>query len=544
MSAHSTAPRTLRRSLAPMVASADALAAQDMPELEPEPELAVADIQGNIWPGFNTAHMSLLGLRIDETRVDRARLWLRDIAPLVSTIESVWHAKEVRRAVAMATGAAPPRPDIFLNVALAFDALVLLGLPSANIPEGLFRSGMGKANLQDQSDANGVPIGWLTGATPETTPHVFLIVAADDAQALADAVAILAQSCGAGSGLNVIYRDQGTRLPHDREHFGFRDGISQPGMRGRRSAHPESFLTRRLLDPADPWAARFAKPGEELLWPGQFILGYPGQDEFSEAPGPVSEPAEPWMKNGSFMVFRRLRQDVAKFKAFTRQQARTVSKQLARRVNAKEIAAWMVGRWPAGQALVRCPLAPCAGRELEAGINHFDYADAVPSTQVQTTQGVAPVAGAPGDVEGLRCPHFAHVRKVNLRDKPTDIRPSQFFRLLRRGIPYGPAWSKKETVAPDRGLLFVSYQQNIEQFITLSTLWMNQTSSPEGAHGHDLLVGQNASGARTAQRTFSDGSSAQLKADVEQNWVIATGGGFFFTPARSVLAGLKLTSEN
>ena len=46
----------------------------------------------------------------------------------------------------------------------------------------------------------------------------------------------------------------------------FMDGISQPGIPG---------LTR----PSRPGAAPGqGLPGQDLVWPGEFVLGYPGQD--------------------------------------------------------------------------------------------------------------------------------------------------------------------------------------------------------------------------------------------------------------------------
>ena len=71
-------------------------------------------------------------------------------------------------------------------------------------------------------------------------------------------------------------------------------------------------------------------------------------------------------------------------------------------------------------------------------INHFDYAADVPDVRVHAAEGPSVIEGAPADVNGERCPHFAHIRKVNLRDKLTDQGPSFRFRMLRRGIPYGP----------------------------------------------------------------------------------------------------------
>jgi deferrochelatase/peroxidase EfeB len=170
-------------------------------------------------------------------------------------------------------------------------------------------------------------------------------------------------------------------------------------------------------------------------------------------------------------------------------------------------------------------------------INHFDYASEVPDVQVHASEGPSVIAGAPADVNGERCPHFAHIRKVNLRDKLTDQGPSFRFRMLRRGIPYGPLFQPAAPDDADRGLLFVAYQRDLQPFITASATWMNSAAAPEG-FGHDLLVGQNRAG-RTAERHSPDGRQATLDAPGDSAWITPTGGGFFFSPAVSVFATLR-----
>jgi Dyp-type peroxidase family len=532
------APRVLRYERARVaVAAALALdepsiaAARPTADADEEPVLAADDIQGNILPGFNTEHLVLLGLRIRATEEAAARQWLRELTPLITSLNDAFEAREVRRAVAMATGEAPPRPGVFLNIALSFDALAPLGLTSENIPAGPFRSGMPAANLGDPLDGTGMPIGWRVGATRDTTPHLLVILGADDGRALAEARDVLVAHTGPGLGLDPMYEDVGARLPGETEHFGFRDGVSQPGVRGRRTAHPDSFVTRRYIDAADPLALRFARPGQPLIWPGEFLFGYPVQDAL-EGPGPVAAPPESWMMNGAFLTFRRLRQDVGALERFAEREATAASTALGRPVTAAEVKAWLVGRWPDGEPLVRSPDGPPApGTTNEFELNYYDYVDAVPATTVQTDGSALPVRGADGDDRGHRCPRFAHVRKVNLREKTTDRGPSSSFRVLRRGIPYAAE-------ANDRGLLFLSYQRSVEQFMTLAVNWMNGQSGPEGDSGHDLLVGQPA-GTRSGVREFADGRAASVSASEKERWVMPTGGGFFFAPARSVFAGLR-----
>jgi hypothetical protein len=74
-----------------------------------------------------------------------------------------------------------------------------------------------------------------------------------------------------------------------------------------------------------------------------------------------------------------------------------------------------------------------------------------------------------------------------------------------------------------------------DQFLTLSQTWMNSATAPEG-FGHDLLVGQRRQGRRAIRRV--DGREAPIEAQSGDIWVHPTGGGYFFTPAASVLASL------
>ncbi len=109
------------------------------------------------------------------------------------------------------------------------------------------------------------------------------------------------------------------------EHFGFKDGISQPAIRGLSSSNPTDFFDTRLLDPADPNFNRFAEPGRPLVWPGQFLIGYNRQDP-QDAVNP-KKPAPlnlPWQKNGSYLVYRRLQQLVHKFWEFCETSARAL----------------------------------------------------------------------------------------------------------------------------------------------------------------------------------------------------------------------------
>ena len=129
------------------------------------------------------------------------------------------------------------------------------------------------------------------------------------------------------------------------EHFGFKDGVSQPGIRGVDTPRPGGEPNQ-------------GNPGQDLLWPGEFVLGYQTQIDGPDTvnhpplspnpnPGPVSQSGPAWAADGSYLVFRRLQQDVAGFHAQLHQLAP------ANGLDPRVFAAKLVGRYDSG-----CPLEP------------------------------------------------------------------------------------------------------------------------------------------------------------------------------------------
>jgi hypothetical protein len=235
-----------------------------------EPVLASADIQGNVLPGFNTRHQTLLGLRFDGD----PRAWLASVLPFVSTLADVHGYRLVRRQARL-HGEAPAAIPVWVNIAFAAKGLAALGSDVERIRDQRFRQGMGgTSNLGDPRDRShpGHPSRWVVGGTPERTPDALVIVASDDAAGVRDRVAQVRE------GRTVIYEQEGHGLDGEIEHFGFRDGISSVGVRGRLDRASDSHLTRRTID-----SNRFGRPGQPLMWPGQFVFGYPRQR--SDDPG-------------------------------------------------------------------------------------------------------------------------------------------------------------------------------------------------------------------------------------------------------------------
>jgi Dyp-type peroxidase family len=359
------------------------------------------------------------------------------------------------------------------------------------------------------------------------------------------------------AGFNKDFIQSGALAGH--EHFGFLDGVSQPGLRGRYSSHWHDVLTPRQ-NPDDPDQG---KPGQDLLWPGEFVFGYPGQaaDRPVEEPGPdpmtdgAGNPVAPlWAEDGSFLVFRRLRQDVHAFHAFLHDQAAELG------VTPAALGARLVGRWASGAPTMRAPDAdnPNLGGD-DCANNDFEYQDETEPTR--NRRGLDQCAdkthpASPGDETGDRCPFAAHIRKTHPRDDVPQNRieddpdegrrrlrepDTQTHRLLRRGIPFGPS-SSSTPEAPvddglDRGLLFMAYMTSIvDQFEFVTKRWVNDPDFKEPGTGVDPILGQSQAADGSRQRTFKvriGGVDRQLTAP--DDWVIPTGGGYFFAPSISAL---------
>ena len=208
-----------------------------------------------------------------------------------------------------------------------------------------------------------------------------------------------------GSGLELAHAQPAALLGQQREHFGFTDGFSQPAIEGvaREDVRGQGIPYKRA-----PWWP-LSRTRWRAVKPGEFVLGYEDEDR-----GPAPAPPAPFDRNASYMVWRKLHQDVGGFRAQLAEQARRLE------LDEELVAAKLVGRWRDGSPLVLRPDGPdpALGNDKRRA-NDFRYGD---------------------DPLGLRCPRGAHVRRANPRDAlGWEGRLTARHRILRRGMPYGPA---------------------------------------------------------------------------------------------------------
>ena len=312
------------------------------------------DIQGNIVPGFNKDHQHFLFLAIDDVR--KARRWLRRLAPQLTTMDDALAFVRAHRSARLRTGnVEPPLNATWINLAFSYGGIAkLAGAKEADkFGDQRFRQG-----LAERSTYLGDPSSpahphhrrrWKVGG-PGREADIFVMVAADEPSDLKFAVKELMDGF---DGVSFLFGQRCDTLPGNlrgHEHFGFKDGISQPGVRGRVSEAAGDYLTPRYLAKDDPHARLFAKPGQPLVWPGQFLLGEPRQDtQDLFAPAPAAKNFPSWARRGSYVVVRRLRQDVEAFWTFVIDHAGSM--------DPIHFAATLVGRWPSGAPLMRAAAA-------------------------------------------------------------------------------------------------------------------------------------------------------------------------------------------
>jgi Dyp-type peroxidase family len=494
-----------------------------------EPTLDEADIQGHLATGFGTLRSRFLGIKLID--INQARVTLLSEVDNVTTLSKA-QQKRIERRAAFATGRERPIfDDVMMAMGLSAIGLRKLGVTLEASLDQNFVNGMAAdaATLGDATDTSGNPLNWVVGDAPENTPDVFIILAGEIEDKLNQAANNLLSKLG--NAVRLIYDQQAYRRSDDKEHFGFNDGISQPGLRGRLS--DGTFLARRLLPEDDPRNDIIAQPGKPLIWPGQFIFGYPSQSEDPRIPG--AERSFPqWLKNGSFLVFRRLRQDVALFRNAFKKLAEDISDS---GLSADMLMAKAVGRWPDGTPLAVSPDAsdPSVAEDRFRN-NYFSFSTPQADIQVSDNGKVKTIPGTKADLFGFRCPAVAHIRKINPRDDTTDIGTEDTLSkmILRRGLIFGPDFEAEPEA--ERGLLFLSYQSSIElQFIFLQKNWANSVTRPS-ASGHDPIIGKSSlpNGERQGRLPLSPAKEFQLK--FNGDWVETSGGAYFAVPG---IAGLR-----
>ncbi len=291
-----------------------------------------------------------------------------------------------------------------------------------------------------------------------------------------------------------------------REHFGYVDGLSQP-----------------VLDP-DQNGTVYNRNRINL---GEILWGY--DNEAEAAPHPDKAPDEAtkrkirdqlaWLKDGSFLVIRKLKQDVAAFEKAVSAAARATG------LSPAIIKNKMMGRDVDGTAPVPTPVNKP---------NDFDFSHE--------------------SKPGAQCPFHSHIRRSNPRLKddenlaPVPPPGKRTPRIMRRGMSYGPRFdgATPASADADRGLVFMAYNASIAEQLEVIQRWISGGNSSGGFSGQsDPFMGVPIHGQQRYFR-FQDGDrSYQIALDGAQErpgepttFVRLQWGVYLFTPSIKVVEKL------
>jgi Dyp-type peroxidase family len=425
------------------------------------------DIQGNVLRGYPLDHAAHVFLAIGDGAGAGGRRLLRDILPRVTT-GAPW----------------PPgdRPVTTLNAAFTYGGLRALAPGRAwldALPED-FREGMAARAARELGDLGpSASTSWEAGLG-DGGADVLLTVYASGAGERDRKAEALAGQIGAVSGLRVVRVQATDTLPDAREHFGFRDGFSQPAVAGSGRSPRGEGVRGRL--------------GWRPVRLGEFLLGHLDED------GVVPGAGEEMLRNGTFMVWRKLAQHVEEWDAW-RLEAAGGDPAVARRIG------WeVVGRRDDGTSLMRPPRNGPGPPEPD---NEFTYED---------------------DPHGRRCPLGAHVRRASPRDALGwgTVR-SKRHRMIRRGMAYGP---REGGAGVDRGLVFVCLNASIaRQFEFVQGKWLGDGAAFGLGDDQDFLLGD-----ATTKMTIQGEPPRFLTGG--RRFVTTRGGHYLFVPGMEALRRL------
>ena len=389
-------------------------------------KLNLPDIQGFIVRGYRMPMVRYFLLQVSNAASARSAMG-RLVSPdgengLQVTTAEQWHVA-VPGPLDNPKTAPKRRPDYCLNVGVTWSGLVALGVKDhiPPIPTGSFDAfveGAAKRAARVGDTGESGPEHWV-GRFGSGTDHVMIALYAlnpDAMKTYSDRLTALIQEGNAFrelwhiDGAAIFEMQDGQLVPVPKVHFGYTDCIT---------------ITPRIIggpEPVDP-------DHQQACEPWLFLLSEDAKNYT------LPRPVELW-RNGSFGVFKMVRQDVVGFENFLQSNKDRIDPEL--------LAAKLCGRWRNGVPLALSPdtNSPPGGITPEQ-LNNFEYVNSDSS----------------GDPRGLRCPVGAHVRRVNPRGQPvqgqgTPGGSNNTHRLIRRGMPYGPPYDPK---APydgiERGLL-------------------------------------------------------------------------------------------
>ena len=506
-------------------------------------DLDLADIQGNILQDFVSGYPVARFVLLHVTEPEKGRAFVLEYRKKVTT------ALRWASSGAYAQKIQTTKPDVAINIAFTYTGLQALGLPTRMLarlpPEFMDGMKMRAPILGDDEGANAGDDGGLMKWDPVWGERAHILIGLngllDDQghaqpalQRETDALLALCQQYG----LTVLsghassdnrWQDAHARLaknkatykPVPMEHFGFIDGISNPVFEGQ-FGDPHADAAMAIGN--GKVMAKTQDGDNDSRWAplatGEFLLGHP--DEAQETEDAAPPPAI--MRNGTFLVYRKLHENVGSFNAYFAKAAAIYAK--ANNVPVEDasriLKAKMAGRWEDGVPVAVAPTiaewnafnAKYAGKDLDRPYVDFTYGD---------------------DVDGAKCPVASHMRRTNTRDSLTGTSSAlnNRRRILRRGIPYGETTNDDDQ---EHGIIFLAMCASISrQFEFVQQQWINYGLDANAGNDTCPISGNRKGDAKFIIPVDPKGSETPfICADIPQ-FVEMRGGDYFFMPSLTAL---------
>jgi Dyp-type peroxidase family len=449
-------------------------------------EIDVSDIQGFALRGYNFPFARYLLLELLGSKA--AQRFAGHVIPHITT------------GVKWDSG----KPSSTVNIAFSQPGLMQLDLPEETLLSF-------PVEFQQGMKARGEILGDTGKDAPERWDavwrggrvHAWLGVNGRSQEALEHRCSEMLRIMDETKGARLLYGQDASSIFIDgkqtsKEHFGYTDGFGNPDFKG---AQRDCVPGQGKLTSDGRW---------EALATGEFLLGY--ADESGELP--VAPIPHLLARNGTFMAYRKMHQNVATFRRYLDEQARRYAPGTK-----EQLAAKFVGRWRDGTPLELSPDRPDQAIVKD------------PNRNTDFTYG--------GDLAGARCPLGAHIRRANPRDafgfngKLVNRR-----RIMRRGMPYGAYVPEGEPVndKDERGIVFIALNASLfRQFEFVQQQWIQYGNDALQGNDKDLLTGAHGGKGKFVVQGTTDPRNPPFICGALPDFVELRGGDYFFMPGLTAL---------
>jgi Dyp-type peroxidase family len=432
-------------------------------------------------------------------------------------------AKKILASVANSiTNVSTQAYDIYQNIGFTSTGLRALGLKEGNLESFSreFREGMVTPHRQrllgdyDSSD----PANWKWGGPGNERIHLIWMAFGMNETITINYCNQLKEKFSS-YGLKEIHRLDGQTFPDDKEHFGFRDSISQPAIIG----------------------SGVKGINNDNIKPGEFLMGYKNEyNIYPDTPLLVEKQGDFNMladdeegsgyknlgRNGTYFVLRQLKEDVNGFWSFLNERTKNEDGSFNPDESTK-LAAKMMGRWPSGAPLVKHPDKDPGGLSDD---NNFNY--------IET------------DKLGYKCPFGAHTRRANPRDNFEETGPKESLkltrrhRIIRRVRSYGESFTGSAThhmPNDEVGLLFGCFNADISrQFEFIQYTWANYPKFKQLYADPDPFIGVRENPLPGDGQNFTIPQPTANKVITGlKSFVTVKGGAYFFFPSVTAIKFLS-----